>query len=205
MPTPAGRERIRPPMQVRSRETWERVLEAGTAILTAHGREGLTIAAVCERAEVAPTVIYRRVDGLAGLFHAIYDRGMVDVVASYRDGLTAAAQLPEGSLERVRRVVRAVGDTWELNAAFLHPIVIETSDKALIVRGAAESRELVELVTELLPHPDPVVNHDVARLLHQECILRCMYGNNWITDEPESYAAFLARLGRITERLVFPD
>ena len=46
---------VRPPKQRRSREAWNRVLDAGVAILEEGGYDAFTIAAVCERAAVAPT------------------------------------------------------------------------------------------------------------------------------------------------------
>ncbi|QKJ20535.1 TetR/AcrR family transcriptional regulator [Microbacterium hominis] len=201
----AESDRIRPPMQVRSRKGWENILEAGTWILENEGRDALTIAAVCARAGVAPTAIYRRVDGLAGLFWAIYDRGMEQVVHSYREGLSAAAELPAGSRERVDRIVLAMADTWESNVDFLHPIVnYSTSDDALRARGAQESLALVDQVAELLAGPDPVVSRDVARMLHQECVFRSMYGDQWLSHGPESYGDFLARLTRMAEKALFP-
>ena len=53
---------VRPPKQQRSREAWNRVLDAGVAILEDGGYDAFTIAAVCERAAVAPTAIYARTD-----------------------------------------------------------------------------------------------------------------------------------------------
>ena len=41
---------VRPPKQQRSREAWNRVLDAGVAILEDGGYDAFTIAAVCERA-----------------------------------------------------------------------------------------------------------------------------------------------------------
>src|SRR4051812_37000943 len=40
---------VRPPKQERSRASWNRVLDAGVAILEDTGYDALTIAAVCER------------------------------------------------------------------------------------------------------------------------------------------------------------
>ena len=51
---------VRPPKQERSRAAWNRVLDAGVAILEDGGHDAFTIAAVCDRAGVAPTAIYAR-------------------------------------------------------------------------------------------------------------------------------------------------
>lgn len=50
-------------------------------ILEERGRETLTVAAACRRARVAPTAPYARIDGIAGLFWAIYEREMAHAAA----------------------------------------------------------------------------------------------------------------------------
>ena len=72
---------VRPPKQQRSREAWNRVLYAGVAILEDGGYDAFTIAAVCERASVAPTAIYARTTSKDALFLAVYEHG----IASIRD------------------------------------------------------------------------------------------------------------------------
>ena len=67
---------VRPPKQQRSREAWNRVLDAGVAILEDGGYDAFTIAAVCERAAVAPTAIYARTTSKDALFLAVYEHGI---------------------------------------------------------------------------------------------------------------------------------
>src|SRR3954468_2875198 len=67
---------VRPPKQRRSREAWNRVLDAGVAILEDGGYEAFTIAAVCERAAVAPTAIYAGTMSKDPLFLAVYEHGI---------------------------------------------------------------------------------------------------------------------------------
>jgi AcrR family transcriptional regulator len=192
-----GRE-IRPPQQARSRHSWDRVLTAGMWILENQGRDALTIAAVCERAQVTPMAIYRRVNGLPGLFWAIYDRGMSGVVDTYDRELESAALHPAGSGERVDQVTTAVAATFEHHTAFLHQIInYSTTDAELSRRGSEESLQLVDRITALLPDPDPTAARDVARMLHQECIFRAMYGERWLSHAPEGFAPFVERLRRM--------
>ena len=61
---------IRLPQQTRSKEAWERVLDAGAQIIADYGYDGFTIASVCERAGVAPRFIYDRVNDKETLFLA---------------------------------------------------------------------------------------------------------------------------------------
>jgi AcrR family transcriptional regulator len=196
--SPPPPERIRPPLQERSRQSWESILDAGTWILVHEGRDALTIGNVCERAGVAATAIYRRVDGLSGLFWAIYDRGMAQIISTYHAELDRAATFTEGTRARVEGVVRAVAETHERHAEFLHPIInYSTTDPDLRERGSRESLELVALVAELLPSPDDDASWDVARFLHQECTFRAMNGDSWLSRHAESYEAFVTRLTRM--------
>src|ERR1700712_4085432 len=67
---------VRPPKQQRSREAWNRVLDAGVAILEDDGYDAFTIASVCQRARVAPTAIYARTTSKDALFLAVYEHGI---------------------------------------------------------------------------------------------------------------------------------
>src|SRR3954447_5190273 len=67
---------VRTPKQRRSREAWNRVLDAGVAILEEGGYDAFTIAAVCERARVAPPAIYARTTSKDALFLAVYEHGI---------------------------------------------------------------------------------------------------------------------------------
>jgi AcrR family transcriptional regulator len=181
---------VRPPQQARSRHSWDRVLTAGMWILENEGRDALTVSAVCERAQVTPMAIYRRVNGLPGLFWAIYDRGMSSVADTYDHELEQAALHPAGSVDRVDRVAAAVAETFERHTVFLHQIInYSTTDPELSRRGSEESLQLVDRVT--------TAARDVARMLHQECVFRAMYGERWLSHESEGFAPFVERLRRM--------
>src|SRR3954451_11796893 len=74
-------EAIRPPLQNRSRESLERVLEAGQELLEEEGWEGFTVQEVSRRAKVSIGSIYARAPSKEALFLAVYDRALVDIVA----------------------------------------------------------------------------------------------------------------------------
>ena len=193
-PKLAPQNRIRPPLQQRSQVAWNRILDAGMHILIEHGRDALTIQATCQRAKVSPTALYARVDGLSGLFWAIYDRGIGQVITTYERQLEAAAQTEE-SVERVRAVVRAMCENFHRHERFMHQIInISVADEALRERGSRESLVYVERVTALLPQQPAGAAADVARMVHQECVFRAMYGDQWLSRRPESWPAFTRRL-----------
>lgn len=185
--------RVREPRQARSRDAWARILRAGTELLEEHGREGLTIAAVCERAGVAPTAIYARVDGIAGLFWAIYEERMGSVLASEEQALEEARALPPGSPERIASAVRAVAGSFEQHQAFLHPIIATAAtDPALADLGSqATSAGVARMAAIIGPGGE-----DVGRFILTACILRSLFGPAWASRSPESLGDFTARLTR---------
>ncbi len=192
---------VRPPMQERSREAWDRILEAALEILIGEGRASLTISAVCSRAKVAPTAIYARVDGIAGLFWALYESQMEGVFATQEALFTQAEALEPGTKERIDAVVRAVTTTFREHESFLHPIInYSASDPVLQARGAETSFALTTRLCGLLGTglADQRA-YDTARMIQQECILRAMYGDTWLSPESESYEDFVARLTRMAQ------
>ncbi|MEY4533459.1 MAG: hypothetical protein RI926_1228 [Actinomycetota bacterium] len=189
---------IRQPQQARSKEAWRRILDAGRQLLEDGGSEALTIIGVCEAADVAPTAIYARVDGLSDLFWAIYEDGMHDVIDTYTDQLTKASQTPPHSKERVEAVVAAVAVTFENHHRFLQPVInYSISNPNLRDRGSEASIKLVSLVADLLDDGDRKAAYDVARMLQQEAILRAMYGDRWLSIESESFDDFEERLAQM--------
>ena len=73
---------VRAPRQRRTRDQWERILDAGVRLLEDGGYEAFTIAALCERAQVPPRALYARVDTKDELFLAVYEHGMRRLRAS---------------------------------------------------------------------------------------------------------------------------
>jgi AcrR family transcriptional regulator len=192
---------VRPPQQERSRMTWERVLDVGTALLEDEGFGALTIANICRRAGVSAPSIYARVDGLTGLFWAIYDRGMVSVLRTQEAGLSTAAQTPAGSPERIAAVVDAACTTFERESRFLRPIIrFALSNSALASRGAESSQGLIDAMTKLLPERAGEVGASIARMIYTECVFRVLYGDHFLGPESEGFDVFRARVTDIAVR-----
>jgi len=117
---------VRPPLQRRTAAAWARVLDCGVEILEESGYEGLTIAAVCQRADVAPPAIYARVDTKEDLFLAVYEHGIARV-------RTTEAALETGDWDQlsparvVERAVRTVLDQFRTHHRFLRSVVLLSS------------------------------------------------------------------------------
>src|SRR3954466_11107995 len=103
-------EALRPPLQNRSRESLERVLEAGQKLLEEEGFEGFTLQEVSRRAKVSIGSIYARAPSKEELILAIYDREM-ERIGAEREGF-AAPPHREGltSRELVETLVREMAE-----------------------------------------------------------------------------------------------
>jgi AcrR family transcriptional regulator len=189
-------EIVRPPLQERSRVGWERILDTGLALLEEGGYEALSITEVCRRAEVSPPSIYARVDGRLGLFFAVYERGIAQVVATEDRAFGRTA----GSVERT---VEAVVEVFDTHAAFLRAVIRHSSsDPQLLERGAAESRRVLDRIVASLPHDREDMVVPVGRMLYTECAFRAMYGDRFLSSTAESKADFTARLAFVARRML---
>src|SRR6202008_2823007 len=71
-----GMTTVRPPKQRRSRESYERVLDAARALLEENGFEGLTVQEVAIRSGVSIGAIYERFGNKETLLRAVHARLM---------------------------------------------------------------------------------------------------------------------------------
>lgn len=154
---------IRPPLQRRTREQWLRVLDAGVAILEEHGYEGFTIAAVCDRAKVAPRAIYARADTKDALFLAVYDHGMARI-GDDRAALSESARwqrLPPPDL--IDAAVREIVGLYIRHSSLLRAVVLISGVHPEVrKRGSQHVRALgtefcalVLRARDHIQHPDP--------------------------------------------------
>jgi AcrR family transcriptional regulator len=187
---------VRAPKQARSREAWERVLEVGRQLIEEGGVAALTVTEVCRRAGISAPSLYARVDGRAGLFAAVYDRGMIEIAAT-EDAVFSGLPRPDASAaDRAADAANAIAAVFETHARFLRAVITQAeSDPRLLARGAAESRRLLDRVAAAVD-VDRAEALEIAQTLYAECVLRTIYGSDFLTGTAESDAAFRVRLGR---------
>ena len=176
---------VRPPLQQRSRQAWERTLAAGVELLREGGYEAFTIAAVCERAAVPPRAIYARVDTKEALFLAVYEHGLAQVreqIGQVFDGMGPSGDVP---WHMVGEVVHGIAEVFHSHEAFLKPVLLLSSTHPEVHRrGSAYSQELGENFVALLqplasrlPHEDPLgALRFCFGLIHSAVVMRTMYG-----------------------------
>ncbi|SEK55823.1 DNA-binding transcriptional regulator, AcrR family [Blastococcus sp. DSM 46786] len=205
---PAALE-VRPPKQQRSREAWNRVLDAGVAILEDAGYDAFTIAALCERAAVAPTAIYARTTSKDALFLAVYEHGIGRLRAEqgvFADGDRWAGLAPA---DLVRA---AVGETVGISLRhqrFLKAIVLlSAAHEEVQRRGDRYARELGDGFTavvlragEAIAHPEPeAAVRSCFGTVFAATMIRVAYGPAFATPSPLDDDAFVAHLGETAVR-----
>jgi len=200
---------VRPPLQRRSRETWARVLDAGVAVLEDGGYEAFTIAAVSERAQVAPTALYARTTSKDALFLAVYEHGITRLVAD--QAVFADAERWAG-LTPVELVRAAVAETVGISLrheSFLRAVVlISAAHPEVRRRGFRYSQELGEAFArvvlaarESITHPEPgTAVRSCFGTVFAATIIRTAYGAGFATAESVEDGRFAADLGETAVR-----
>jgi AcrR family transcriptional regulator len=160
---------IRPPLQRRSQESLERVLQAGLEVLQEQGFEGFTLQEVSRRADVSIGSIYARVASREALIMAIYERAMAWIEEQSQIELDAVRE-DLSPRERVETIVTdqaneilGHGDVLRvfMRQAPLNPEIwqrgAETSQQAskLFARAILEHRQDIA-------HPEPELAVDIA-------------------------------------------
>ena len=141
---------IRPPLQKRSQESLERVLQAGLELLQEAGFEGFTLQEVSRRAKVSIGSIYARASSKEALILAIYDREMERIAAEQER--IAAASRREGlsSRELVETLVREMAEIMLGHAASLRVFMHRSAiDPEIWRRGSERSHVLAQGLRDL--------------------------------------------------------
>jgi AcrR family transcriptional regulator len=208
---PAESLEIRPPVQRRSREAWDRVLNAGVHLLEEGGYDAFTIAAVCNRAQVAPRALYDRADNKDALFLAVYEHGMARVRAD-QAVLTDQERwrdLPPDQL--ATQMVSEVAAIFFRHAAFLRAVVLISGVHAEVYRrGAYYSQQLGDQVTNLMlrarddiDNPDPETAVRAAfNAVFSALVLRIAYGPAFAAPDIDEQT-FLQTLSTMVRRYLF--
>lgn len=200
---------VRPPKQERSRAAWNRVLDAGVAILEDSGYDAFTIAAVCGRAGVAPPAIYARTTTKDALFLAVYEHGIARLRAEqavFADadrwrGLAPAALIRSAVAEMVGISLR--------HQEFLRAVVLISAAHAEVARrGSRYSQELGEGFAQVVLSDPAAIAHEDPNAAVRSCfatvfaasVIRVAYGPAFSTPSPVDDRTFVADLGETAVR-----
>ncbi len=186
---------LRPPLQERTRRAWQRILDAGLELLEDHGFDGVTIAALCKRAQVTPPTIYARAASKEALLLALYEHALERI--SLSDTLDPSdPHWAELETERViPEAVEVVSRIWLENAALMRALVKRSGvDVETFRRGSSVSIDLARRFrVVLLARADVVRGADAEervdacfRIVYSAMVQRVMFGDGFESDLPLS-------------------
>lgn len=142
----------REPKQARSRQSFEKTIEAALALLEEHGSDDFTLADVSARAEVSIGSIYARFDGKDELLRVAHGRKMDDIDAVTAHLFKGLPQNPAAGLRSIaQEAINQVIEVLCRYADILRPFMLRaTNDEALSERGLASYTALADHFTEVL-------------------------------------------------------
>jgi AcrR family transcriptional regulator len=196
---------VRPPKQRRSRESYERVLDAAFALLEENGFEGLTVQEVAARSGVSVGAIYERFGNKETLLRAVHARTMESMSEAHAAAGDPAARA-DGAAAAIVAVVagmaRIMNDNRKALRAFMH---LGAVDEVISARGSEASIALSKTFKRaLMPHasefrhPEPDVALDVAfRVAYSTLARQVMYGPVFESDRRLSWKRLVDELGAL--------
>ena len=205
---------VRPPKQQRSREAWNRVLDAGVAILEDGGYESFTIAAVCDRADVAPPSIYARTTSKDALFLAVYEHGVARLRAGQEVFADDARWTGLGPSELVRSAVAEMADLSLRNQRFLGAVVLISGGHPEVRRrGSRYAEELGNGFVRVVLRAGPAITHPDREGAVRGCfgtvfaavMFRMAYGGDFASSSPVDDDAFVSSLGDMAVRYLLAE
>ncbi|TDL39622.1 TetR/AcrR family transcriptional regulator [Arthrobacter nitrophenolicus] len=134
----------REPKQARSRQSFEKTIEAALALLQERGNDEFTLADVSARSGVSIGSIYARFQGKDELLRVAHGRKMDDIDAVSTHLFEPLPTRPDAALESVaREAVDLIIDVLRRYADILRPFMLRaTQDETIAQRGAASHAAL---------------------------------------------------------------
>lgn len=194
---------VRPPKQRRSRESYERVLDAAHALLEENGFEGLTVQEVAARSGVSVGAIYERFGNKETLLRAVHAR-LMESMSEAHEAIGVPPANVDGAAAAIAVVVagmaRVMNDNRKALRAFMHlgavdDVISARGSKASIALSRNFKRGLLPYASQFR-HPDPDVALDVAfRIAYSTLARQVMYGPVFESDRRLSWKRLVDELG----------
>lgn len=203
---------IDPPQQQRSRDSWNRVLDAGVALLEEKGFEAFTIAAVCERAHVAAPSIYSRAANKDALLLAVYEHAHEAMVDSEKDLFEPLSRWTDLPLtELVRQVVVELATNFLTHSAFRRTVILRSGIDQSIYTHASEYATSMgrRFGAVLLTRRSEIPREDVEgavdmcfRLLFAALTMYVTYGATFNSSRELTEEQLIAELADVAHRIL---
>jgi len=136
---------VREPRQARSRQSFERALDAAVALLVERGSPSFTLVEVAHASGVSTGSMYGRIASKDDLIRAAHDREMERLSAETVE-VFGAAPLDATDARRVRFAIGALAGLLERNAPVLSPfMLLANHDDVIAARGKTAFVEMTTL------------------------------------------------------------
>jgi AcrR family transcriptional regulator len=153
----------RAPKQGRSRQSFERIIEATIESLRERPYDQITLAEICQRAGVSTGALYGRVTGKDELLRAVQVQFLARLGEQFTDEAQRIATGAHGLAEVVPAVVSGLGRLLKENAAVLRSFMLRSAaDEVIATAGRKSAQEnhakfsrLVEACGREIRHPKP--------------------------------------------------
>jgi AcrR family transcriptional regulator len=176
----------RKPKQTRSRQSYDRMLDAATHILEEGGLPALTLSEVSRRSKVSIGSIYCRVDGKDDLLRAVQERALGQMDREFALLLMRVRRRVLPLRELVPTVVRELANFLRRHARLLSAFMQQAAHDPVIQSAGAKSWQQTALDFELIilerrdefGHPDPDHAAHMCFLIVYGCLARFLGFNS---------------------------
>lgn len=163
----------RAPKQGRSRQSFERIIEATIDLCRERPYDQITLAEICQRAGVSTGALYGRVTGKDELLRAVQVQFLERLGEQFTDEARRIGSTAHGLAEVVPAVVSGLGKLLKENASVLRAFMLRSAvDQAIATAGRkaahdnhAKFSRLVEACTSEIRHPNPARAIEASMLL----------------------------------------
>jgi AcrR family transcriptional regulator len=154
---------VRPPRQVRSRRTLDRILDAAEALVAEKGFEDTTVGEVVRRAGSSVGAFYARFPDKDALLYALYERYLEQAIATADDALDPARWRGRGVAEILAEVVRFLVAIYRAQGGLIRAFVLRNhTDPAFRARQERLSHHVSTKLTALLLARRDEITHPEA-------------------------------------------
>lgn len=177
----------RKPKQTRSRESFDRVLDAATRILEEGGLPALTLSEVSRKSKVSIGSIYCRVDGKEDLLRAVQARALAQMEHEFALLVTRVRRRQLPLRELAPTMVRELGNFLrrhaQLLSAFMQqavsdPVLQETGGRSW-QQTALDFKQVLLDRRDEFGHPDPEHAAEMSFVVVYGCLARFLGFNTF--------------------------
>jgi len=163
----------RAPKQGRSRQSFERIIEATIDLLRERSYDQITLAEICHLAGVSTGALYGRVTGKDELLRAVQVRFFERLDVAFTEEAQRIAAQAHGLAQVVPAVVAGLGNLLKENASVLRSFMLRGAvDEVIGAAGKKSAHEnhakfsrLVEACSAEIRHPNPARAIEASMLL----------------------------------------